>query len=128
MATLQSELPLEDSVADHFESQESSTEEEAPPPKKTKFSGAFIYKTRYSKDWQKKWPFVTSVPGDQHSFRCTLCSKNLKCGHQGAADVSHHIATKGHQQIAKGLATQSKITFQTPTLTKDKVTKLYCNN
>ena len=93
---------------------------ETPAPKRTKFSGAYTYKTKYSKDWQKKWPFIASVPGDPQSFRCTLCSKNLKCSHQGATDVSHHIATKGHQQLAKGMSTQSKITFQSP-IGSDKV-------
>ena len=104
---------MEDSVQEPDpDTSDSETGGAAPKPKKAKYAGNFQYKTKFSKDWQKKWSFIVPSPGDPHSFRCTLCSKNLKCGHQGVADVKLHIATKGHQQLAKGLATQSKLSFQ----------------
>lgn len=52
-----------------------SSECDEPPTKRTKFSGAFQYKTKFNKDWQKDWPFVSSVPGQSHSFKCSICSK-----------------------------------------------------
>ena len=71
--------------------------------KTTKFSGAFQYKTKFNKIWQNEWPFVSPVPGNQHSFMCTICSKTLSCGHQGAADIRDHISTQSHQKLAKSI-------------------------
>ena len=48
-----------------------------------KLSGAARYKTKFQHVWQEKWPFVTPVRGDPHSFRCTVCNKLVSCGHQG---------------------------------------------
>ena len=76
-----------------------------PAAKKKKFTGSSKYKTKFSEDWRKIWPFVSAVPGSPHGFRCNVCSKILSCGHQGAADVKDHIATQSHQKLAKTLAT-----------------------
>ena len=49
--------------------EESDSEVNVPPVKKKttvgmkKWTGAATNKTKY-KEWQKKWPFVTSVKGD----------------------------------------------------------------
>ncbi len=96
-----------------------------PVPKKTKFSGAFVYKTKFSEEWKKTWPFVSSVAGDPHSFRCNICAKTLKCGHQGAADVKDHIAAQGHRKLAKTLATQPKLTWPFANPLRDKVRPQY---
>ena len=64
---------------------------------KLKYSGAYKYKSRFCRNWTKTWSFITAVPGDQHSFQCTLCSKILSCSHQGIRDVKAHIAGKTHQ-------------------------------
>ena len=78
---------------------------------KLKYSGAYKYKTRFSKDWTKTWSFITAVPGDQQSFLCTLCSKTLSCGHQGISDVKTHIAGKNHQRIGSQMSNQSQLSF-----------------
>lgn len=78
---------------------------------KLKYSGAYKYKTRFSTDWTKTWSFITAVPGDQHSFRCTLCSKTLSCSHQGISDVKTHIARKTHQRIGSQMSKQSQLSF-----------------
>lgn len=78
---------------------------------KLKYSGAYKYKTRFSKDWTKTWSFITAVPGDRHSFRCTLCSKTLSCSHQGISDVKTHIAGKTHQRIGSQMSKQSQLSF-----------------
>jgi len=43
--------------------------------KKSKYSGAFKYKTKFSKEWTKTWPFISAVPGDSYSARCNVCAK-----------------------------------------------------
>lgn len=62
-----------------------SDEEATGPPinKKAKFAGAFKYKTSFSPEWKKAWPFVSAVCDDPHMFRCNVCSKNLSCSHRG---------------------------------------------
>ena len=44
---------------------------------KRKFGGAYKYKTKFQKSWTKTWPFVSSVPSDDHKFRCNVCAKVL---------------------------------------------------
>ena len=75
---------------------------------KLKYSGAYKYKTRFSKDWTKTWSFLTAVPGDQHSF---WCSKTLSCSHQGISDVKTHIAGNIHQRIGSQMSKQSQLSF-----------------
>ena len=89
--------------------------------KKTKFTGSFLYKTKFSEEWKKTWPFVSAVPGNPHQFRCNVCAKNLSCGHQGVADVKDHIASQSHQKLAKTLATQPRLTFTSADPLQDKV-------
>jgi len=93
---------------------------EASPSKRAKLA----YKTSFSEEWKKTWPFVTSVPGNSHSFRCNICDKKLSCGHQGVSDVKDHIASKSHQKLAKVLATQPKISFPSAAPLQDKVSIL----
>lgn len=85
---------------------------ESPLPKKAKFSGAFKYKTKYSKDWERKWPFLSPISHNPYRFRCNVCSKELSCGHQGASDVKDHVLTKSHQKLAAQMTTQSKLSFK----------------
>ena len=98
--------------------------------KKTKFSGSFLYKTKFSEEWKKTWPFVSAVPGSSHTFRCTVCAKNLSCGHQGVADVKDHIASQSHQKLAKTLGNQPKLSFAPADPLQDKVSSskflFYC--
>ena len=42
---------------------------------KRRFGGAFKYNTKFKKCWTKTWPFVSSVPSDDHKFRCNVCAK-----------------------------------------------------
>ena len=99
--------------------------EPAAKKKKTKFTGSFLYKTKFSEEWKKTWPFVTAVPGSPHSFRCNVCAKNLSCGHQGAADVKDHIVGQSHQKLAKTLATQPRLSFTSADPLQDKVSSKF---
>ncbi len=94
---------------------------EPGPAKKTKLAGAFKYRTSFSEEWKKTWPFVSSIPGNPHGFKCNVCEKRLSCGHQGASDVKDHVATLSHQKLAKVLATQPKISFPSADPLQDKV-------
>ena len=62
-----------------------------------KYSGASIYKSKYKVSWEKKWPFVTAVRRNQHSFYCKHCSKVVSYAHQGERDVVRHIASSQHK-------------------------------
>ena len=93
---------------------------------KLKYSGAYKYKSSFCKDWTKTWSFITAVPGDQHSFQCTLCSKTLSCSHQGISDVKTHIAGKTHQGIGSQMSKQSQLSFASRTdPLSDKVSWLF---
>ena len=52
--------------------------------KRTKFTGAAIYKTKFNKNWTKKYPFLSAVETDPSSYRCNICSRILSCSHQGS--------------------------------------------
>ena len=65
----------------------------------------------YQDSWQKNWPCIVAVKDSPHSFRCTLCSKNVSCGHQGERDVTHHITSTQHQRNAKSLKGTASLKF-----------------
>ena len=80
--------------------------------KKTKYTGAFKYKTKFSPDWKKTWPFLSSLAGNPHQFRCNICAKVLGCVHQGIAYVKGHIAKQSHQRLAKESSSQTNLSFK----------------
>ena len=90
------------------------------PTKKARFTGAYKYKLKFSKEWTKTWSFVAPVPHCPSSFRCTVCCKTLSCAHQGIADVRNHVAGKNHQRLARGMEAQTQLSF-TPDPLSDKV-------
>ena len=104
---------------------------EAPSPKRPrvdntqqgsskKYSGASIYKSKFQAGWQKRWPCVTPVNNNPHSFHCTLCKKVVSCGHQGERDVTRHIASVQHKRNAEAVKTTHTLSFAS-CLSKDKV-------
>ena len=107
------------SISSSNDSGSYATEEEdqsiatLPVSKKTKYTGSFKYKTKFSKEWTKEWPFVSAVPHKPNMFRCNICQKNLSCGHQGSKDIKEHVATQAHRNLAKQLKNQPKISFST---------------
>ena len=82
----------------------------AKKAKYTKYAGSYKYKTKFSKEWMKKYPFISAVKNDPYLFLCNVCTKVLACGHQGVSDVKSHVKSKAHQQQATGSKTQAKIT------------------
>ena len=91
------------------------------PAKKTKLAGTFRYSTSFSAEWRKTWAFVSAVPGNPNCFRCNVGNKKLSCAHQGVSDVKDHVATQGHQKLAKTLVTQPKLSFPSADPLRDNV-------
>ena len=92
------------------DSSDETDDDERPHEKRTKFTGAAIYKTKFNKDWVKKYPFVSAVQTDPSSYRCNICCRILSCSHQGESDVKRHIASNNHVQLVKVQSKQPTIT------------------
>lgn len=104
---------------------ETDNEVQAPAPKRVAKGLKAGYKTKFSNEWKKQWPFVSSVPNDPYRFWCNICSKKLSCAHQGVSDIKDHISTQGHQRLVKEMTKQSKLSFKpTSNPLSDKVTIL----
>jgi len=52
------------------------------------------YRSKFKKDWTKKWNCIVAVPQDQYSLKCTVCAKKLSCCHMGITDVNVDISEK----------------------------------
>ena len=78
---------------------------------RSKYSGAFKYKTKFNKEWTKTWPFIAGIPEDPYSARCNVCAKSISVAHQGSADIRSHIQSQSHAKLAKGVATQPRPSF-----------------
>ena len=54
------------------------------------------YKTRYSKEWEKTYPFLkacsTHVSEKEYKFHCSSCNSNLSCALGGINDVAKHAS------------------------------------
>ena len=54
------------------------------------------YKTRYSREWEKTYPFLkacpTSVSEKEYKFHCSCCNSNLSCVQGGMNDVAKHAS------------------------------------
>ena len=98
-----------------IDTNEDDTDTEKPVAKKAKSStcmkGAATYKTKFKKEWTKKWPFIQDVPSDKYKFICTICRREINCSHQGKADVERHIGKSVHQDNVKLAKSQSTINF-----------------
>lgn len=46
------------------------------------------------KGWTKTWPFIIVLPGDIHSFSCTVHSRRVFCQYQGVRDMKDHISSQ----------------------------------
>ena len=83
--------------------------------KKLKLSGlkgAAVYQTKFKKAWTKTYPFIHEVGGDKYSFQCTICKRQVSCGHMGRHDVERHINKAMHQSNVKAAKSQATLRFQ----------------
>jgi len=80
-------------------------------PSKQKAGGAAMYKTKFNKDWMKKWPFICEVPNNVFKFRCTMCSRDVSCAHVEKNDVERHISKAMHKANVKALHSQRTFDF-----------------
>ena len=99
-----------------------------PQEKRTKFAGAPIYKTKFNKDWVKKYPFISALEKNTSSYCCNICCRILSCSHQGESDVKRHVASNSHVQFVKVQSKQRTLTSMFAAKSsdiKDKVIIVY---
>ena len=89
----------------------SSPKRQKESEERSKYSGAFKYKTKFNKEWTKSWPFIAAVQGDPYSARCNVCAKMVNITHHGAADIRSHVWSQAHSKLAKVVVTQPKLSF-----------------
>lgn len=49
-------------------------------------------KTRFNREWTKKYPCIVAAGEDNGKALCTVCSKSFSVCHQGVRDVEHHMS------------------------------------
>jgi hypothetical protein len=87
-------------------------DETAPAPSKRAKTGAGNYLTKFNVNWTKTWPFIQAVKTDSYKFLCTVCNRQVSCGHMGKCDVERHISKEMHKSIAKSMQTQATLSFK----------------
>lgn len=55
----------------------------------------------------------------ENRFRCNICNRNIKCDHMGRSDVLKHCSTQSHQEHAKSMKSQSRLSFPSTSLSDD---------
>ncbi|XP_032835774.2 uncharacterized protein LOC116957627 isoform X2 [Petromyzon marinus] len=70
-----------------------------PPAKKTRFTGAHRYRTKFNADWTSRYPFISAVRGEPCLYHCGVCAKVLSCAHQGETDVRRHVGSDSHAKM-----------------------------
>jgi len=69
------------------------------------------YKTSYSDDMQKQFPFVrkcsSNVARYQHKFHCTICNDNFSLAAGGSNDIIRHT-TRSTMHKEKAASLKSK--------------------
>ena len=112
---------MAESMEDDISTVDNSSDCEPPSKILKRFRGASTYRTKYNREWEKTYPFVRPVHGDPHAFRCSVCLKNIRCAHQGIADVKSHIKSVCHQKLSKNMASQPRLSFSSHDSLTDKV-------
>ena len=67
-------------------------DEGKPGPSKKVKTGAGTYQTRFSMDWTRTQPFIREVKNNLYKFMCSICNRQVSCGHMGRCDVERHIS------------------------------------
>ena len=96
------------------ESADAVEEEElnpGPSKKPKKQLGAGSYKTKFNKQWIQEYPFIQASTNSIYKFYCTMCSRDVGCGHMGRADVERHIGKEMHKKNVKSLHCQKRLNF-----------------
>jgi hypothetical protein len=97
---------------DRFDLTDEEEDETMPGPSKRAKTGAGTYQTKFKVEWKKSWPFIQEVKNDPYKFLCTLCNRQVSCGHMGKTDVERHIGKAMHKSNAKSMKSQSTLNFQ----------------
>lgn len=99
--------------SEEFDARNTSDEDDlgCPGPSKRSKLGSFRYKTRFNKAWLEKYPFISEVVGDVHSFYCSLCKRKISCAIMGKHDIERHVGTAIHESNVKAARTQTTLSF-----------------
>ena len=112
------DYPSYDSDCDNELDYETADEDGPGPSKRQKLcnskakSGAALYKTKYQKCWQQRWPFAVAVKDNPYAFRCTVCNKVISCSHQGERDVSRHADAANHKHNIEIIKKNQRLSFR----------------
>ncbi|XP_038058988.1 zinc finger MYM-type protein 6-like [Patiria miniata] len=58
-------------------------------------------KQLYKKEYTEKWDFIQPSQRGENYARCTLCISDFSIGHSGSYDITQHIETTKHRNIAE---------------------------
>ena len=92
-----------------YDSEEEARRLQPPNKRKKAMTGAATYRTKFKNEWKKEFPWISSVSGDPHRFRCNICCVSILCDHQGKGDVKAHFKSTGHLHRAKALDKQPRL-------------------
>ena len=70
-----------DAGVDRFYLSNEFEDETRPGPSKRAKTGAGTYQIKFKIEWKKSWPFIQEVKSDPYKFLCTICSRQVSCGH-----------------------------------------------
>ena len=108
------------SEADAGSNNDSDTYCDEPGPSSPKWprtaavKGTAVYRTKFNKGWTDTWPFIREVPGNQYSFSCTICKRQISCKHQWKSDIERHIGKRIHQANIKANVKTTRTQAQLP--------------
>ena len=77
-----------------------------------KNSGAARYKSKFNPEWKKKYSFIVEVKNDKHSFHCTVCKRDISCGHMGFPMLSDTLVKRCTKKMPKLLEHRLLFPFQ----------------
>ena len=106
------DIDTNEAISDERDLDIENGEHVSPPrPKKPKsLCGAAAYGTKYNKDWESKFPFISRGKIDSvYSFYCKVCQKDISCRHQGVSDVKRHEQCRSHISLLKSMESNSRL-------------------
>ena len=96
---------------EHIEEEGKRVEYNTPPrAKKSKLAGASKYGSRYQQKWEQEFPFIKrGIQDSVYSFYCKVCQRDIRCRHQGIADLKRHDKTSSHAIRVRSMQGSSKL-------------------
>ena len=92
-----------------------NNDDEGPMPKKSC--------QRFKDSYQDTWNFICASKKGETFYHCTISATDIACAHGGKSDVSRHVGTKNHIDLAKVKQNfrSMKNFISSPNLTKSEI-------